>query len=93
VWTLRCDQAQLSERARRVHALCAARTRPAAAKGYTYNHIDLGVPADTLVHFFGQPTRFEPSEEKGTELWTYNPWPFSFEVRDGHVSSIRIREP
>ena len=68
-------------------------TGPAAAKGYTYNHIDLGVPADTLVQFFGQPTHFEPSEEKGTELWTYNPWPFSFEVRDGHVSSIRIHEP
>jgi hypothetical protein len=46
-----------------------------------------------LMQFFGQPNHIEPSGEKGTELWTYNPWPFSFEVRDGHVSSIRIREP
>jgi hypothetical protein len=68
-------------------------TGPSAAKGYTYNHIDLGATTDTLVQYFGQPSHFEPSEEKDTELWTYGPQPFSFEVRGGHVSSIRIHEP
>jgi hypothetical protein len=48
---------------------------------------------DTLVQYFGQPSRSEPSEEKDTELWTYAAQPFSFEVRGGHVTSIRIREP
>jgi hypothetical protein len=68
-------------------------TGPAAAKGYTYNHIDLGAPTDILVQYFGQPNHLEPSEEKDTELWAYRPWPFSFEVRGGHVTSIRINEP
>lgn len=68
-------------------------TGPSAAKGYSFSHIDLGMPSATLLQAFGQPGHLGPSEEKGTELWTYGPWPFSFEVRDDHVSSIRIREP
>jgi hypothetical protein len=67
-------------------------TGPVAAKDYGFNHIDLGVTTDTLVQVFGQPNHLEPSEEKDTELWAYRPWPFSFEVRNGHVSSIRISE-
>jgi hypothetical protein len=68
-------------------------TGHAAATGYGFNHIDLGMPMETLLHEFGQPGHVGPSEEKGTELWTYGPWPFSFEVRDGHISSIRINKP
>ena len=68
-------------------------TGTAAAKSYDFNHIDLGMTSDALVQVFGQPSHFEPSEEKDTELWTYGVWPFSFEVRGGHVTSIRIREP
>lgn len=67
-------------------------TGPAAAKDYSFNHIDLGATTDTLVQYFGQPNHLEPSEEKDTELWAYRPWPFSFEVRNGHISSIRINE-
>ena len=68
-------------------------TGTAAAKGYDFNHVDLGMTSDALVQVFGQPSHFEPSEEKDTELWTYGVWPFSFEVRGGHVPSIRIKEP
>jgi hypothetical protein len=68
-------------------------TGPVAAKGYAFNHIDLGAATDTLVQYFGQPNHLEPSSEKGTELWAYRPWPFSFEIRDGHVTSIRIADP
>lgn len=67
-------------------------TGPAAAKGYDFNHVDLGATTDTLVQYFGQPNHLEPSSEKDTELWAYRPWPFSFEVRGGHVTSIRISE-
>jgi hypothetical protein len=67
-------------------------TGPAAAKGYDFNHVDLGATTDTLVQYFGQPNHLEPSGEKDTELWAYRPWPFSFEVRGGHVTSIRINE-
>jgi hypothetical protein len=68
-------------------------TGPAPAKGYSFNHIDLGAPIDTLVQYFGQPRHLEPSSEKDTELWTYGLQPFSFEVRDSHVTSIRIALP
>jgi hypothetical protein len=68
-------------------------TGTAAAKGYDFNHVDLGMTSDALVQVFGQPSHFEPSEEKDTELWTYGVWPFSFEVKDGHVTSMRIHAP
>jgi hypothetical protein len=67
--------------------------RVAAAKGYGFNGVDPGTSADALVRIFGQPFKTQPSEEQGTDLWSYGVWPFSFEVRDGLVSSIRISEP
>jgi hypothetical protein len=66
---------------------------PAAAKGYSFNHVELGAGTDALQQYFGPPGHLGPSGEKDTDLWTYNPWPFSFEVRDGHVTSIRITDP
>jgi len=68
-------------------------TGPVAAKGYSFNHVDLGVSTDALVEVFGQPKHLEPSSEKDTDLWTYGPWPFSFEIKADHVTSIRINEP
>jgi hypothetical protein len=68
-------------------------TGPVAAKGFSFNHVDLGATTDTLVQYFGQPNHLGPSGEKDTDLWTYNPWPFSFEVKGGHVTSIRIASP
>jgi hypothetical protein len=63
-----------------------------AAKGFSFNHVDLGATTDTLVRYFGQPNHRQPSGEKGTDLWAYGPWPFSFEVNGGRVTSIRIAE-
>ena len=68
-------------------------TGPSAAKEYGFNHVELGATTDTLVSYFGQPNHVEPTELKDTELWNYPPWPFSFEVKGGHVTSIRISEP
>ena len=67
-------------------------TGPAAAKGYGFNHVELGMTTAELLQYFGQPYHLEPSSEKDTDLWTYNPWPFSFEVKGGRVTSIRIAE-
>ena len=50
-------------------------------------------PTCSVLAVFGTPYRTEPSEEKDTKLWTYGVWPFSFEIKDGRVTSIRIREP
>jgi hypothetical protein len=63
---------------------------PVAAKGFGFNHVDLGSSTDTLMQYFGQPKQVGPSGAKDTDLWTYRPWPFSFEVKDGRVTSIRI---
>jgi hypothetical protein len=68
-------------------------TGPIAAKGYSFNHVDLGATTDTLMQVFGRPSHLEPSSEKDTDLWTYGPWPFSFEIKGDHVTSIRINEP
>jgi hypothetical protein len=68
-------------------------TGPLAAKGVSFSHVDLGATIDTLVQYFGQPNHLEPSGEKDTDLWAYRPWPFSFEVKGGRVTSIRIAEP
>jgi len=62
----------------------------AAAKGYDFNHVDLGSSTGTVLQYFGQPSRVEPSGIKDTNLWTWRPWPFSFEVKDDRVTSIRI---
>ena len=48
------------------------------------------------VYFVGQRDHYPylvATVLKGTELWAYRPWPFSFEVTAGHVTSIRISEP
>ena len=42
---------------------------------------------------FGGPFRVGPSGLEKTEFWTYQPWPFSFEVREDRVTSIRISDP
>jgi hypothetical protein len=68
-------------------------TGPAASKGFSFNHIDLGASTETLIQYFGRPNHLEPSGEKDTDVWAYAPWPFSFEVKDGHVTSIRIVDP
>jgi hypothetical protein len=66
---------------------------PAASRDYSFNHIDLGADADTVLKYFGPDMGKRPSGIKDTDLWTYGPWPFSFEVKDGHVTSIRITDP
>jgi hypothetical protein len=66
---------------------------PATSKDFTFNHVKLGESTELLVKHFGPATRTGPSGEKDTELWSYPPWPFSFEVRNGLVSSVRISDP
>ena len=67
-------------------------TGPVAAKGYDFNHVELGADTGTLIQHFGPAVTLKPSSEKDTDVWTYGPWPFSFEVKGGRVTSIRISE-
>jgi hypothetical protein len=76
--------------ANRVVALQISGEAPAAA--YSFNQINLGDGTDKLLAQFGSPFHVGPSGLDKTELWTYGPWPFSFEVRNDRVTSIRIND-
>jgi hypothetical protein len=60
------------------------------AKGYGFNHVNLGDSTETLIKYFGAPFQVSKSDQPDTDLWAYPPWPFSFEVVAGRVTSIRI---
>ncbi|WP_247460715.1 hypothetical protein [Bradyrhizobium sp. 62] len=61
--------------------------------GYSFNHINLGDSTEKLMAQFGGPFHVGPSGLEKTDLWTYHPWPFSFEVQADRVTSIRINDP
>jgi hypothetical protein len=65
----------------------------APAPGYSFNQVNLGDGIDKLMGQFGSPHHVGLSGLDKTELWSYGPWPFSFEVRGDHVTSIRISDP
>lgn len=78
-------------KANRTVALQISGEAPVA--GYSFNQVNLGDSTDKLKARFGGPFRVAPSGLEKTELWTYEPWPFSFEVRQDRVTSIRISDP
>lgn len=78
-------------KANRVVALQVSGPAPIAA--YSFNQINLGASIEKLKAQFGGPFRVGPSGLEKTDLWTYEPWPFSFEVREDRVTSIRISDP
>jgi hypothetical protein len=65
----------------------------APAPGYSFNQVNLGDGIDKLMGQFASPHHVGPSGLDKTELWSYGPWPFSFEVRGDRVTSIRISDP
>lgn len=65
-------------------------TGEAPAKDYAYNHVSLGDSTQTLAEHFGSAFSVTKSDQPDTDLWSYPPWPFSFEVKAGRVTSIRI---
>ncbi|MET4746741.1 hypothetical protein [Bradyrhizobium sp. RT11b] len=78
-------------KANRTVALQISGEAPVAA--YSFNRVNLGDSTDKLMAQFGGPFHVGPSGLEKTELWTYEPWPFSFEVRQDRVTSIRISDP
>jgi hypothetical protein len=75
----------------RVVALQISGEAPVA--GYSFNQINLGDSTEKLMARFGGPFHVGPSGLEKTDLWSYRPWPFSFEVREDRVTSIRIIDP
>ena len=63
------------------------------ADKYGFNGIVLGAAAEGLTKQFGKPMRVGPSSQPNTEVWSYQPWTFSFEINGGRVTSIRVADP
>jgi TPR repeat protein len=55
-----------------------------------FSSICLGDPEEKILETVGHYTKKSPSPIKGAELWAYDPFNFSFEVKDGKVFSIRV---
>ena len=68
-------------------------TGSAHPKAYGFNHVNLGDSTDTLTKYFGPAFRVGKSDLPDTDVWHYGRWPFSFEVKAGRVTSIRIADP
>jgi hypothetical protein len=78
-------------KANRIVALQISGPVPVAA--YSFNQINLGDATAKLLAQLGSPFHVGPSGLEKTDLWSYGPWPFSFEVREDRVTSIRISDP
>ena len=52
--------------------------------------IHIGSSEEQLLKRFGAPLRKPKGGLPNSEMWSYLPWPFSFEVADGKVISVRI---
>lgn len=75
-------------------------TGASAPSEWSFETIGLGAPADLILNRLGPPFRREVIPRRGTglwrdggEFWTYGAWPFSFEVSNGRVISIRLAAP
>jgi hypothetical protein len=54
--------------------------------------ITLGTPEARVVERMGEPLQIDVSDDPGAKQWSYSPWTFSFEIKNGVVSSIRIAQ-
>lgn len=59
---------------------------------WSFADIKLGDSGKSVVARLGEPHGVSPGSEKGTLLWDYLPWTFSFEVKGPVVSTIRVSE-
>jgi hypothetical protein len=63
------------------------------ADKFSFNGLTLGKTAESVTKQFGKPMRINASSQPNTDVWHYQPWPFSFEVSGGLVTSIRVADP
>lgn len=66
---------------------------PTPARRWAFSSVALGDDERVLRERMGAPFRTEPVAFNGAQLWSYGVWPFSFEVKDSKVISIRLRTP
>jgi hypothetical protein len=63
------------------------------ADKYVFNGITLGATAESVTKQLGKPMRVGPSSQPNTDVWSYQPWTFSFELSGGRVTSMRVADP
>ncbi len=56
----------------------------------SFSGIGLGSTAEQVRKRFGAPLRTTTGSTPESEMWSYAPWPFSFEIAGGKVTSVRI---
>jgi len=58
-----------------------------------FSSVSLGDSSQRLIDLLGEPAKRKSVEENGATLWSYSPFPFSFEIVDQKVSSMKIWNP
>ena len=59
---------------------------------WSFFGITTGDSQEALTSRFGQPLQIDNNTHPGFTIWGYEPWTFSFELKDGRVWSIAIWE-
>lgn len=61
-----------------------------SAGDWAFSAVRLGDPDTAVLASLGEPFSRSPVADNGAELWSYSPWAFSFEIKNGKVTSIRL---
>jgi len=59
----------------------------------SFSSINIGDSPQWLIQLLGKPSKSKLVEETGATLWSYAPFPFSFEIVGEEVYSIKIWNP
>ncbi|MFL4986021.1 MAG: hypothetical protein ACJ8EN_20745 [Xanthobacteraceae bacterium] len=60
---------------------------------YPFSSIKLGDPKEKVLQVLGEPMASAPIDQSRGTVWAYPPWPFSVELVDDLVYSIRVTSP
>ena len=64
-----------------------------AVSGLAFSSVKLGMTKDKLVNILGFPSSISDVPQISGKLWSYAPFPFSFELKDNVVYSVRLETP
>ena len=67
-------------------------TGDATPRVWRFSGMTTGDSQQLLASRFGQPSILDDHLKPGVTIWDYNPWTFSFELKDGRIWSIIIWE-
>ena len=59
----------------------------------SFSSVTIGDSPRRLIQVLGVPSKASLVEENGATLWSYTPFPFSFEILQEKVSSIKLWKP